>query len=69
MSLIKKIDVEKHFAARRAMRQAAARPVSQPNATGFIEAEPAGAKTNAQGFIKDFSLEHSSSSVPFTPIA
>lgn len=35
MSLIKKIDVKEHFAAKRRMRLLAARQASQPDATGF----------------------------------
>ncbi|MGA2167561.1 MAG: hypothetical protein ABSG62_05075 [Terracidiphilus sp.] len=53
MSLIKKVDVKKHLAAR---------PLSQPDATGFSEIEPAGTGANASDFIEDFSPEHSSSS-------
>lgn len=34
MSLIKKIDVEKHFAERRAMRLGRTRPLSQPDTAG-----------------------------------
>jgi len=54
MSLIKKIDVKKHFAARRAMRRAAARPASQPGATAIPETKAADAKTSVQGFVEDF---------------
>ncbi len=35
MSLIKKVDVEKHFAARRAMRLGRTVPVSQPASAGI----------------------------------
>ena len=38
MSLIKKIDVEKHFAARRAMRLGRIGPASQPGAAGIKSA-------------------------------
>jgi hypothetical protein len=48
MSLIKKIDVKKHFEARRAMRLAAARSTSQRDATGIPETGTAGTKNHAQ---------------------
>jgi hypothetical protein len=67
MSLIKKIDVAKHFAARRAMVRAAPRPVIRPLGARVSDAEPADAKANAAKFIEDFSLEHSSSSVHVPP--
>ncbi|MGA2050639.1 MAG: hypothetical protein ABSG96_23295 [Terracidiphilus sp.] len=60
MSLIKKIDVPRHFAARRAERARAGRPVIQPHATAISETELAGKKASATEFRKDFSLEHSS---------
>ena len=69
MSLIKKIDVPKHFAARRAMRVAAAQQARLPDATLVSEIYPAAATANAAEFTKDFTLEHSSSSGPATPIA
>jgi len=69
MSLIKKIDVPKHFAARRAMRLVAARQVILPLATGVSGAEPAGTKADAEKFIEDFSPENSSSSVLVSPKA
>ena len=61
MGLIKKIDVPKHFAARRAMRLASRQPVSLPDATGFSEIEPVSAAARASEFKKDFALEHTSS--------
>lgn len=67
MSLIKKIDVPKHFAARRAMARVAARPVIQPDAAAVSVLEPAAAKANAAMFIGDFPPGHSSSSVPLAP--
>jgi hypothetical protein len=59
MILIKKIDVKKHFADRRAMRLAEARRMSQPNANGTPEIKTDSVKANAQGFVEDFSAEHS----------
>jgi hypothetical protein len=62
MSLIKKIDVKKHFAARRAKRRAEARSVTQVDGTAIPETKAVGAKTNAQALVEDFPLEHSASS-------
>jgi hypothetical protein len=67
MTLIKKIDVNEHFAVRRRMRRAAAGLLSQPDATGFSGPEAASAKAKASGFREDYSLEHSSPSVSATP--
>jgi hypothetical protein len=67
MSLIKKIDVEKHFAAKREIRRTGALLVSRPDAPSISEAKTAGTKACAQDFVADFSLEHSSSSTPITP--
>lgn len=60
MTLIKKIDVEKHLAGRRAARRAAALFASQPHATGFSGIEPAAATPAVQDFARDFTKEHSS---------
>jgi hypothetical protein len=59
MILIKKIDVKKHFADRRAIRLAEARRISLLDASGISEIKTDGAKTNAHGFVEDFSAEHS----------
>lgn len=67
MSLIKKIDVPRHFAARRARSLVAARPLSLPVAAVVPDLETAGAKAAEAKFIEDFSLEHSSSNVPVPP--
>lgn len=67
VSLIKKINVPKHFAARRAMALVAARAVSLPLATEVSDVETAGTKAAAAEFIEDFFLEHSSSSVLVSP--
>jgi hypothetical protein len=65
MILIKKINVEKHFAAKRAMREAGTLPASRSGAPVASEAKPGGIRTNAKGFVEDFSAEHSSNkSVP-----
>jgi hypothetical protein len=68
MSLIKKIDVKKHFAARRAMRLAAARSMGQPDATGIPETRTAGTKNHAQNSVEISSHEHSASRVSAVPI-
>jgi hypothetical protein len=69
MSLIKKIDVPTHLTARRARRRAEALLMSQSVAAGISEVKASGTKPDAQDFVEDFSLEHSSSSGPATPNA
>ena len=62
MSLIKKADVEEHFAARRAMRLGRPRPMSQqPKATVI---ERTGTAANAPRSIGNSTLELSSPSIP-----
>jgi hypothetical protein len=65
MSLIKKIDVPKYFAARRAMRLGNVQGMSRPGATGGTLADPAAA--NAAKTASDFSLGHSASSAIVPP--
>ena len=65
MALIKKIDVEKHFAARRAMRLGRIWPVSQPIAAGT---EPAGKAASAPRLIGNRTLKNSSPGVSATSI-
>jgi hypothetical protein len=60
MSLIKKIDVEKHFAAKRAARLAVAR---------MSTVVSSGAKANAPDLVRDVSLDHPPSRAPVTSIA
>jgi hypothetical protein len=64
MALIKKIDVNDHFAARRKMRLAARGLMRQPAATAPLGPEAAGREANASGFEKDLSLEHSVLKLP-----
>ncbi len=69
MSLIKKIDVEKHFAARRAMRLGRKQPLSQLGAAGTESAArkksvPAPAETLAPG---PSSASVATASAPITP--
>ena len=64
MALIKKIDVNDHFAARRKMRLAARGLMSQPAAIAPLGPEAAGRKANASGFKEDFSPEHSALKLP-----
>lgn len=66
MALIKKVDVDQHFAARRAMRRSAFRSVSQPLPAGRSGTEPTATGSNAPGFAEDFTLEHSSSRASVT---
>jgi hypothetical protein len=67
MGLIKKIDVPKYFAARRASRLVAARSVSYADATGVLEIRPRATSANASGLVADFDLENSSSGVSSAP--
>jgi hypothetical protein len=64
MALIKKIDVNDHFAARRKMRLAARGLMRQPAATAPLGTASAGGEANASGFEKDFPLEHSALKLP-----
>jgi len=69
MVLIKKIDVPKHFAARRAMRLVAARQAMQPHPIAAAGVKPVRAKENAVKSIEISSLEHSSSLLIVPPKA
>ncbi|MGB6690848.1 MAG: hypothetical protein WBE76_23690 [Terracidiphilus sp.] len=60
MSLIKKIDVKEHFAAKRRMRLVAARQASLADATGFSGVEPDLQRANAADCVEDFLGENSS---------
>jgi hypothetical protein len=64
MSLIKKVDVEKHFAARRAMRLGRTGPLSGPGA----RMKPAPNADNAPALIEEVTPGHSSPSASVTPI-
>lgn len=64
MSLIKKIDVKEHLAAKRRMRLVAARHTSLPDATGFSGIEPPGAPPAARRFVEDSLGKHASLSAP-----
>ena len=65
MGLIKKIDVEKYFAARRAMRLGRIGLVSQPDATGIGPTQKAAAASRSIG---NLTLGHSSASASFASI-
>jgi len=60
MSLIKKIDVEKHFAERRATRLGRMQPLGQPGAARMKLAAKA---KSAPASIEDYAMEHFSPSV------
>ena len=60
MSLIKKIDVEAHFAERRRMRLAALGFAGKPAAKGALAPEASGTKADVPGFKQSSSIEHSS---------
>lgn len=66
MSLIKKVDVPKYFAARRAIRLVTDRPANQPIETGGERIEQACGRTSPAEFIEDLSREHSTSIAPAT---
>lgn len=53
MSLIKKIDVKEHFAAKRRMRLVVARQASLPDATGFSGVAPDVPRANASDLVED----------------
>ncbi len=59
MGLIKKIDVEKHFAERRAMRLGRLRPLSPLGAAGI---KPGAKKERVPAAVKDLNPEPSSAS-------
>ena len=67
MGLIKKIDVPRYFAARRALRLGTAQGLSRPTGTRASKAGSDITGSNAETFTKDFSLEHSSSSALLPP--
>jgi len=71
VGLIKKIDMPKHFAARRVAHLTAhlivASSVNQLDASGIPEIRSHGASANAPGFVADFSLGLSSSGVSSAP--
>ena len=67
MTLIKKIDVERHFAERRASRKDAALFVVHSNATASSGAEPAKARPAAKNIARDCAQNPSSSSAPLKP--
>ena len=64
MSLIKKVDVEKHFAARRAMRLGRTGPLSRGSAQMAAATTAKSAPASAQ----DGAMKHSSPSTSVTPI-
>jgi hypothetical protein len=64
MSLIKKVDVKEHFAARRRLRLIAAGQLVKPAAAGLPETTGEGSKEDERAFVQDFSLDHSSSRSP-----
>jgi hypothetical protein len=67
VGLIKKIDMPKHFAARRVAHLIVASSVNQLDASGIPEIRSHGASANAPGFVADFSLGLSSSGVSSAP--
>jgi hypothetical protein len=64
MSLIKRVDVEKHFAARRAMRLGRTGPLSQTSA----RVQPVAAEKNAPASVKNGVTGYSSLNASVAPI-
>ena len=60
MSLIKKCDVDAHFAARKLRRLHLIHQVAKPTVANKLAADSSKAATGETGFVADFSLEHSS---------
>jgi hypothetical protein len=67
MTLIKKRDVKKHFAARRRARTHRFMPPGQHGATGIARNVPDAIPVNPAEFLKDFLGEHSSAVAPIAP--
>jgi hypothetical protein len=67
MILIKKVDVEAHFAEKRRLRRASAGLATRPAAKCSSAFEAAGTKVNVSGFRDDSSTEHSFRNGPATP--
>jgi hypothetical protein len=65
MSLIKKIDVDKHFAARRAKRLGRTGPLSRASA----RIAPGTTAKNASAPVKDGAMGHSSQRESVTPVS
>jgi hypothetical protein len=67
--LIKKADVKKYYADRRALGIVATRPLSRPDAAGLLKDVPAGTKAVREESLEDVPLEHASSGGPIALIA
>ena len=71
MSIINRTDVKNHmrppFLSKIHLCPPGMPPESQPDATGFSEAEPNAMNASQSGFIADFVAEHSSPSVAAAP--
>jgi hypothetical protein len=67
MSPIKKSDVKNHLHPPFFTKIHLCEPVSQPDATGYCEAEPDAIKANPSGFSEDFVREHSLSGLAAAP--
>ena len=69
MTLIKKRDVEAHFAARRRNpNQIHVVPAISPDTKSLPAQEPAPVDTNSLQFNKDFTGDHSSKGIPVAPV-
>jgi len=67
MSLIKQSDVKNHLSPQFRTKIHLCEPVSQPDATGYSEAEPDAITADPSHFAKDFVAEHSTSGVDVAP--
>jgi hypothetical protein len=67
MSLIEKSDVKDQLSPRDSTKIHLCEPVSQPDATGFSEAEPEATQSKPTVFAKDFVAEHSTAGAAVTP--
>jgi hypothetical protein len=69
MSFTLKSDVKSHLSARGRARNHPFISPSQPDATGFSEAEPGESKADPPGFVEDFVGEHSPRGISIVPAA
>ncbi len=69
MILTRDSDVKNHLSARWRAEKSPHLSVSQPDATGFSEADPLAVKVDSSGFAEDFHGEHSSQGIHIVPVA
>jgi len=69
MILARNSDVKNHLSAHWRAVKSPHLSVSQPDATGFSEAEPVAVKVDPSEFVEDFHDEHSSCGIHLVPAA